>query len=134
MPRRFPIDPEIARVPLFADLSRKELALASRLSTPVSLPPGQVLARQGAIGAEFFVVLSGQVDVLQNGDLIAQRGAGAPLGEIALLGARPRTATLVARTDVDVLVVAEREFRSLLVGVPHVATRLHSTMTERLAA
>jgi CRP-like cAMP-binding protein len=95
---RLPIAPAVARVPLFEGLTRKELALASRLSTEVALPEGRVLVRQGATGAEFFVVLEGLVDVLQHGARVARRGPGTPLGEIALLGARPRTATLVTAT------------------------------------
>ncbi len=98
--RSVPTDDELTQVPLFADLSRKQLGLASRLSTPLDLPSGHVLARQGSVGAEFFIVLQGHVDVVQSGDLVATRGPGSPLGEIALLDARLRTATLIAQTPV----------------------------------
>ncbi len=100
MSRTVPNDHELTQVPLFAELSRKQLRLASRLTTPLDLPAGQVLARQGSVGAEFFVVLEGVVEVVRSGDLVATRGPGSPLGEIALLGARPRTATLIAQTPV----------------------------------
>ncbi len=98
--RTAPTDHELTRVPLFADLSRKQLRLAAQLSTPLDLPAGHVLARQGSVGAEFFIVLEGRVEVVRSGDLVATRGPGSPLGEIALLGARPRTATLIAQTPV----------------------------------
>jgi CRP-like cAMP-binding protein len=132
--RTVPTGHELTRVPLFAGLSRKQLSLASQLSTPLDLPAGQVLARQGSIGAEFFIVLQGHVEVVRSGDLVATRGPGSPLGEIALLGARPRTATLIAQTPVHARVASQREFAGLLAEVPEISQRLHAIMVERLAA
>jgi CRP-like cAMP-binding protein len=132
--RSVPIDEELAQMPLFAGLSRQQLGIATRLSTPLDLPAGQVLARQGATGAEFFIVLEGHVDVVRSGEVVATRGPGSPLGEIALLGARPRTATLVARTPLRARVASQREFAGLLATVPEISQRLHVTMAERLAA
>ena len=134
MSRTIPTDRELTEVPLFAELSKKELRWASRLTTPVDLPAGQVLALQGSVGAEFFVVLEGVVEVVRSGDLIATRGPGSPLGEIALLGARPRTATLIAQTPVRACVASQREFSGLLAEVPEISQRLQAIMIERLAA
>jgi CRP-like cAMP-binding protein len=120
--------------PLFAGLSRRQLALASRLSTQLEIPAGRVLAREGSVGTEFIVVLDGQVDVLCQDDLVATRGPGTPLGEIALLSGRPRTATLVARTPLRVQVSSRSEFECLLADIPELSRRLHATMAERLAA
>jgi CRP-like cAMP-binding protein len=108
--------------------------LVARLTTPVEVPAGRVLARQGEVGSEFFIVLDGEVDVVRRGELIATRGPGCHLGEIALLGARPRTATLLASTPVRTRVASQREFSGLLAAVPTVATRLQASMEERLAA
>ncbi len=132
--RRSPVTESLAEVPLFAGLTSKELELVARLSTPVRVGVGQVLAHQGDTGAEFFVVLDGEVDVLRQGEHIATRGPGSHLGEIALLGARPRTATLVAGTPVTARVASQREFAGLVAAVPTVAARLEATMQERLAA
>jgi CRP-like cAMP-binding protein len=93
-----------------------------------------VLAREGSAGAEFFILLAGTVEVVQGRDLVATRGPGSPLGEIALLGQRPRTATLIAQTPVDLRVASRREFTGLLAEVPQVSERLHATMAERLAS
>jgi CRP-like cAMP-binding protein len=132
--RSIPTDNELTHVPLFADLSRRQLNFVAQLSTSLDLPAGAVLARQGSIGAEFFVVLQGQVEVVRSGDLVATRGPGSPLGEIALLGALPRTATLVTQTPVHARVASQREFAGLLAEVPEISQRLHAIMAERLAA
>ena len=55
-------DYDLTQVPLFAKLSRNELRWALQLTTPVDVPAGQVLARQGSVGAEFFVVLDDSKD------------------------------------------------------------------------
>jgi len=127
-------DTELEDVALFAGLSRRELGWVSRLSTPIELPAGHVLAHQGEHGAEFFVVMHGTVEVVQDQTLVATRGPGSPLGEIALLSRRPRTATLIALTPVTARVSSHREFSGLLAEVPGVSQRLHATMAQRLAA
>jgi CRP-like cAMP-binding protein len=134
MHRSLPADQELTRVPLFDGLSKKQLRLVARLSTALHLPAGQVLARQGTFGSEFFIVLEGNVEVVQSGDLVATRGPGSPLGEIALLSDRSRTATLIAQTPVHARVASQQEFAGLIAEVPQISQRLHAIMTERLAA
>ena len=131
-----PARPEavLATIPLFAGQTRKDRQLAAQLSTNVTMPAGAVLTREGAQGAEFFVLLDGEVDVVQGGEVIATRGPGSPLGEMALLEGGLRTATLVAKTPVSTLVSGRREFNSLLDAVPHVSERLHAITAERHAA
>jgi len=130
--RRTPVDPQLSRVPLFEGLSSRELAAVTKLSTPVVVPAGKVLAEEGTFGAEMFIVLEGRVDVLQGDQVVATRGAGAPLGEIALLGDRPRTATLVTTTPVNTLVLSRQELSSMLAAAPLVSERLEATMANRL--
>ena len=132
--RRPPIDIELARIPLLEGLSLRELNTVAHLSTPIELPAGSVLTREGESGAEFIILMDGRVDVLQRGEVVATRFAGAHLGEIALLGAQPRTATLVTTTPVRARVASRQEFSGLLATVPHLSERLAVTMAERLAA
>lgn len=127
-------DEVIATIPLFEGLSATERRLASSLSTTVDLPAGAILVHEGADGAEFFVVLEGQVEVSQGGQVVALRGPGSPLGEMALLEGRPRTATLQAKTPVSTLVSGKQEFKSLLTAVPAISERLRAITAQRRAA
>jgi CRP/FNR family transcriptional regulator, cyclic AMP receptor protein len=79
-------------------------------------------------------VLEGCVDVVRSGNVVATRGPGSPLGEIALLETRPRTATLIAQIPVLARVSSQQEFAGLLAEVPEISQRLHAIMLERLAA
>ena len=127
------IDEQLAAVPLFEGLSKKQLSQISSLMTPLDIAAGRVLANQGDIGREFMILLEGEIEVARDGKVIAVRGAGDYVGEIALLDERPRTATLTARTDIVVEVLNRAEFSSLLAEAPDLSGQIRATMTRRLA-
>src|SRR5262245_46284389 len=112
MDRQGLTDATLARVPLFKGLSKRELAQISSLMTSVELSAGTVLAHQGEIGRDFVILLDGEVEVARDGRVIAVRGPGEYIGEIALLDDRPRTATVTAKTDVSAEVLNRAEFVS----------------------
>jgi CRP-like cAMP-binding protein len=134
MARKESTDERLARIPLFEGLSKKQLSQVSSLMTPLDLKAGKVLARQGEVGREFLILLEGQVEVARDGKIIAVRGPGDFIGEIALLDNRPRTATVTARTDVVVEVLNRGEFASLLAEAPELSAQVMATMARRLAA
>jgi len=131
-PGRF--DEKLAQMELFGELSSHQLRKVSNLGTCVDLAPGWVLTGEGRPGAEFIIILQGTVEVRAGHQALATRGSGDYVGEIALLGNRPRTATVVATTPVAVEVFSRREFWSLLNEVPGLSDQLHATMTDRLTA
>jgi CRP/FNR family transcriptional regulator, cyclic AMP receptor protein len=133
MDRHARIDDQLAAVPLFEGLPRKQLQRISSLMTRIDRPTGQVLITEGQRGCEFFIVLGGEVEVRQGDRVIATRRAGEYVGEIALLDRRPRTATVVATTPVSVEVLSQREFVSLLAQAPELSEHILATMAQRLA-
>ena len=134
MARQESTDERLARIPLFEGLSKKQLSQVSSLMTPLDLKAGKVIARQGEVGREFLILLEGQVEVARDGKIIAVRGPGDFIGEIALLDNQPRTATVTARTDVVVEVLNRGEFASLLAEAPELSAQVMATMARRLAA
>ncbi len=133
MDRHAYIDERLAEIPLFASLSKKDLRRISGLATRLEEPAGKVLTKEGQQGYEFIIVLEGEVEVRQGGQVIAKRGAGDYFGEIALLDNRPRTATVVATTPVVIEVIERREFLGLVAEVPEIAQAIMATMAQRLA-
>jgi CRP-like cAMP-binding protein len=89
--------------------------------------------KEGERGRELFIVLEGELEVRRGDRLIARRGPGDYVGEIALLDERPRTATVVATTPISLEVLSRREFSSLLANVPELSKQITATMAERLA-
>jgi CRP-like cAMP-binding protein len=132
MDRHAYIDERLAEIPLFQGLSKKELSHISSLATRLELPAGKALTKEGQQGYEFIIVLEGEVEVRQHGQVIAKRGAGDYFGEIALLDNRPRTATVVATTPVVIEVIERREFLGLVAENPEIGQKIMATMAQRL--
>jgi len=124
----------ISKVPLFADLSKKQLGEVAAIADEIDLRAGKVLIREGERGREFFVLLEGEAEVRRKGRKVATSRAGEFFGEIALVSDRPRTATVTATTPVRVLVVNDRDFRELLHRVPQISVKVLRALAERLPA
>lgn len=122
----------LASVPLFAACSQKELQAVARASDEIDLPEGKVLCEQGTIGREAFVIVAGTAEVRRNGKKVASVGPGTCVGELALLDRGPRTATVVAATDLTVLVLGVREFSALLDDVPAITHKLLKSLATRI--
>jgi len=122
----------IARVPLFAGLSKSELGQVASIADEIDLPADKVLIREGERGREFFVLLEGEAEVTRKGKKLATRGAGEFFGEIALVSNLPRTATVKTRKPVRALVLRDVEFRALLQKAPPIAVKVLQAVADRL--
>ena len=122
----------IRNVPLFSGLSAKELMSLSRLMDEMDLKPGTVIIREGNTGGEFFIVLEGTIEVKRKGRRLARLGPGDYLGEIALIDHGPRTATAMVETDARLLVLASREFHSMLASDPRIENKILRTLAARV--
>ena len=133
MHRHDVLDKHLATVPLFQQLSKKQLRLVSELATELDEPAGTVLIQEGKPGHEFIVVIEGEIEIRHGERVISEHGAGSYVGEIALLEHRPRTATVVAKTPVKLEVIGQREFAGLLQEVPELSQQVTATAARRLA-
>jgi len=120
-----------AGTPLFAGCTKRELRHVAAASREERLPEGHVLIREGERGREFYVLLDGTVEVTQNGQKIGLLGPGEWVGEVALISQIPRTATVVATSPVEVLVLTDHAFQRLLNDVPSIAAKVHASLKER---
>ena len=124
----------LAAVPLFAELGRKELQRVGQLTDVMDLSSGRVLMRQGETGSEMMVLVDGTVSVRRDGAVLAERGPGEVLGEMALLSDAPRSATVTLTSDARLLVVARREFNALMDEMPSVRAQIMECLARRLMA
>jgi CRP-like cAMP-binding protein len=122
----------IARVPLFAGLSKSELGQVASIADEIDLPADKVLIREGERGREFFVLLEGEAEVTRKGKKLATRRAGEFFGEIALVSNLPRIATVKTREPVRALVLRDIEFRALLQRAPAIAVKVLQAVADRL--
>jgi CRP/FNR family transcriptional regulator, cyclic AMP receptor protein len=120
-------------VSLFSACSKRELSRIASLADQIEVPKGKVLTREGESGSEFFVIVEGQARVIVGKrGRVAPLGPGASFGEMSLLDRGPRTATVEAESDMQLLVLDARSFSSLLAEVPSVARKVLAAMAARL--
>ena len=122
----------IETVRLFSTLSKKEREQLARWIDEIDVSEGTELTREGAFAYEFFVIEDGAASVLQDGERISEMGPGDFFGEIALLEAERRTATVVATTPMRLLVMHSRDFRAMEKEMPVVADRIRAAIRARL--
>jgi hypothetical protein len=107
-------------LPLFAELPAPAIEGLAAALTPIHLSPGAVLIREGDQGDAYYAIAAGELDVLKNGHFLKRCGRGEGVGEIALLRAIPRTATVIAHTDATVYQLDREPFLTTVLG--HAAT------------
>jgi len=121
-------------VPLFEHCSRRDLGKIAAITDEFAVEDGKVLITEGDRGREFFVIISGEVEVRRKGRKVATLGPGTYFGEIALLSQQPRTATVTAMTPLRMLVIADRAFVDLLHAIPELWLKVARSLAERVAA
>ncbi|MEE8375162.1 MAG: cyclic nucleotide-binding domain-containing protein [Acidimicrobiia bacterium] len=122
----------LGRIPLFSELSKKELVFLARMTTEVDVREGSTLVRQGEMGREAMIIESGTAVVRRNNRKIDDLGPGDFFGEMSLIDHMPRNADVVATSDMTVLVMDSREFSTVLDTYPKVAVKILKTVVERL--
>src|SRR5262245_7510369 len=132
MARRDAFIDHLQEVPLFAACSRKDLQLVAKRAEDVRVAGGKTIISEGETGHEFFVILEGTARISRHGRKIASIGPGAAFGELALLEKAPRNSTVVAETDMELVVLGQREFAGLIDEVPGFARKLLAGMAHRL--
>lgn len=108
----------LKKVPMFSNLTNRQLMEIARHAQSVPVKAGEVLAKQGSRGWEFFFIVEGKAQVQKNGKTIRKLTSDDFFGEIALIDREPRTATVIADTDMVLLVVETRSFGHLLETIP----------------
>ena len=118
-------------VGLLRNCTHEQLEDVARLAERVQVAEGEVLAREGRIGREFFLILSGSVAVTQMGRRVNTMGPGDFFGELAAMDPGPRNATVTALSDLDVLIIGPREL-SAMSDIPGFRGALFRSMASRL--
>jgi CRP/FNR family transcriptional regulator, cyclic AMP receptor protein len=127
----------LARVPLFLDLSRREVQRMSAGAVLRTYAAGDELVRQGTPGVGLFVLVSGRVRVAarqEGGDSreLAVMGPGEVLGEMSLLDDLPRSATVTALEPTQALLLPFQDFRAALREDPDISIKLLAVVSRRL--
>ncbi|MBT5778946.1 MAG: cyclic nucleotide-binding domain-containing protein [Rhodospirillaceae bacterium] len=134
-------EPPHSSIPLLNGLTNEEAKKVIAVGTVLTCSAGEALIRQGELGNEMFILLSGAVEVRagnEKGRPIAQFDCGDIFGEVAFLSEVERSATVVALSDIKVLVVTQNMLCKLMKTMPEIACKVQFNLSlvlcERLAS
>ena len=131
------VERHLRRMSLFVGLSSKELEEVSARLRPVKYRSGEVILTEGTPGDVMYLIEWGRVEVLSKTDgrsrVLAVLGESDFFGEMALLTGSPRSATVRAVTDVDLLALHQPDFDELVLKYPPLAVTLGRVLSQRLS-
>ena len=122
----------LTRVPLFADLPKRQLRRLAKQTGVYEYEQGAPLVTEGTQGHTLFVILEGTVKVVRRGRTLRRLGPGEFFGDVAVLDHRPRSASVLAESPVQCMVLHREELRALAEEEPAVAWHLLETLAGRL--
>ena len=126
----------LRKVPLFSGIEVTKLRLLAFISQNMTYETGESLCKQGETGDCAFLILRGSADIRVNTNqgekIVASVGANDVVGEIAIICDVPRTATVVATTDMEVLTISKDDFLKLLVEFPEISLNVMRVLAQRL--
>jgi len=121
-------------VPMFAPLGPASLELLASELERMRIAQGEEVIRQGDHGDRFYVIESGEVEVFEDGVLARREGPGDFFGEIALIRDLPRTATVKAVTDLDLVTLEREPFIAAVTGHAPSAEAADAVIGHRLGS
>jgi signal transduction histidine kinase len=125
----------LKNVPLFSNLPEEDLVRICEMATRVSLAPGEELFAEGSPGDSAYVIESGELEIVKvsgtRSVLLALRSSGEVIGEMALLQDRPRMASAVARTAVELITIGREQLQELRYTSPTAAEAMFYTVLQR---
>jgi CRP/FNR family transcriptional regulator len=127
----------LARVPMFRELSERDLAELAQVAVPRTYGRGQVVFRQGDHGDTCYIVRDGSVRVTHDHTdgrtiTLAELRPGDMFGELAMFDSERRSATVQALEDTSALALLAGDMRRMLLAHPHIAVNMLTWLAERL--
>ena len=122
----------LGSMPLFEGVAAEDLGGIADRTVEVDYGAGGVIVREGEIGTGFFVVVSGAVRVVRDGETVSTLGPGDFFGELSVLDHRPRNAQVVAAEPTACLALASWDLETVITEQPRVALAMLRVLAGRL--
>ena len=126
----------LRQVPIFAEMEPAKLKLLAFMSERIAFDPGKPLMRQGDPADAAYLIIDGQADVIAETPggpvYLATIGANEIVGEMAILGDVPRTATVQAKNRLVTLRISKEPFMRMVREFPNMAIAIMQELAHRL--
>lgn len=124
---------DLKAMPVFSALSVRERRLVARVAHEVRFSSGDDIVEEGRFAHGFFVIESGTAEVVEKGQVVRHLGAGDIVGEIGVLRTERRTASVVATSPVEALVINGPDLLALTHRIPRLLEHLQASVRDRLS-
>jgi CRP-like cAMP-binding protein len=132
MPTAMAVKPEkLNGVPLFDNLPDDVRQRFAVWVSEIEVPQGQHLADEGEYAYDLFIIGDGTAEVLQDGNTVAELGAGEFFGEMGVLERAPRNATVVAKTPMTLFTLTSWDVKRLQSKSPEAIKQLQDVIQQR---
>jgi CRP/FNR family cyclic AMP-dependent transcriptional regulator len=133
------IEDTLAKVELFADLEKEDLARLAKATVTRDFKKGDVIVKENEIGVAFYVIASGSVEVIKglgsaSEQVVGTLGAGTFFGEMALFDNHVRSASVRAATDCQCLVITKWDFNAEMTHNSRIAIAMLAVLARRIRA
>ena len=119
-------------IPMFEHLPEEDRDRLASVCSTVSVEADTTLVHEGDFGYAMFAIVSGTADVTKDGEVLRTLGPGDVFGEIAVLSGGRRTATVAARTPMELIAVMNRDVWRLERETPDIGAALRQTIADCL--
>lgn len=119
-------------IDLFSQIPGEDLAQVALISTEEAREHGEEIFAEGESGDALYMVIDGKVRVHKNDRVIAELGERECFGEMAILDAAPRSATVTAVNDTNLLKISREDFQEIMAEKPEIALGIIKVLTRRL--
>ena len=119
-------------VSLFQNIPGNILSKIAQISTEIQLSQNDFIFKEGGVGDSLYIIISGNVNIIKNGQLITLLSNGDCLGEMALLDREPRSADAVAKDETILLKIDQEGFYELLAGNSEIMREIVKMLAQRL--
>ena len=128
---------QLKKIPMFSELQARELAAIGSIARERSFQAGAVIIQEGTVGESLFLILRGRVSVVKDMGSpspmnLAEIGPDEWFGEMALFDREPRSASVVALEDTELLELGRFEFEEIMREFPRIAIHACQVFTRRL--
>ena len=119
-------------VDLFKTIPGEELSYLAQITEEVEYAPAQMVVKEGDQGDAMYLIVDGQVKVHRGEHTLAELGQKQCFGEMSILDAEPRSATVTSLTDLTLLKIQRDDFTEILAEKPEISQGIIKVLTRRL--
>ena len=120
--------------PIFARTSEKSLESMIKSAVIKTIPSGDKVVQEGQGGVGFYLILDGKAEVIKDGEKLAELETGNFFGELGVIDGQPRTADVVAVTEIKCWILSQWAMQSVIENHPEVALSMLEEIVRRLRA